>query len=214
MLGNKVCQFRALSLWLLGSLQIRTHLVQEEFGKTGSVSVPPSKLPLADELTRSLRQPFAVQWQRSRGDKVTKSNRRLFNRTFDLTLTSCCCMYLGSRRASCRPPYGTAKCASEKDRAYPACYLLKSAALERCRETTLRLNCYDPQADGEHLMQLEAICHVCLMLPGKPGLRNLQSAMRYIQTVPTCDTCMHCMLQMYALHSKRTFEAGHWEGKV
>jgi hypothetical protein len=23
------------------------------------------------------------------------------------------CMYLGSRRASCRPPYGTAKCASE-----------------------------------------------------------------------------------------------------
>jgi hypothetical protein len=25
-------------------------------------------------------------------------------------------------------------------------------------------------------MQLEAICHVCLMLPGKPGLRSLQSA--------------------------------------
>jgi hypothetical protein len=25
-------------------------------------------------------------------------------------------------------------------------------------------------------MQSEAVCHVCLMLPGKPGLRNLQSA--------------------------------------
>jgi hypothetical protein len=37
-------------------------------------------------------------------------------------------------------------------------------------------SCYDRQACGEHLMQSEVVCHVCLMLPGKPGLRNLQSA--------------------------------------
>jgi hypothetical protein len=32
-----------------------------------------------------------------------------------MTLTCIFCMYLDLRRASCRPPYGTAKCASEED---------------------------------------------------------------------------------------------------
>jgi hypothetical protein len=38
----------------------------------------------------------------------------------------CCtyCMYLGSTRASCRPPYGTAICASELDRVYPALFVI------------------------------------------------------------------------------------------
>jgi hypothetical protein len=41
-------------------------------------------------------------------------------------------------------------------------------------------------------MQSEAVCHVCLMLPEKPGLNHITE--RYIQTVPTG-------MQQYAMHA-------------
>jgi hypothetical protein len=53
-------------------------------------------------------------------------------------------------------------------------------------------SCYDRQVGGEHLMLPEAICHVCLLLPGKPGL--IYFTERYIQTVPTG-------MQQYAMHA-------------
>jgi hypothetical protein len=45
-------------------------------------------------------------------------------------------------------------------------------------------------------MQSKAICHVCLMLPGKPGLRILQSAIYRQYSLEGINTqCMHAKMQ-------------------